>query len=253
MADFAKWDAAIQVPVELIEANPWNPNQMTEEMFQKLLAEIQNTGFDEPILVVPHPEKPGHYRVVNGEHRWKAVQVLQWKTVPVVVKNLSELDQKTMTVRRNLLHGDLDRLKFTELVNDVINNHGMAETKVHSEMGFLDEQEFVKHLVTQKAKVAQDMAEDAKKSAKMVDNLSYLLNEIFTQFGDTVPQGFVFFMHKSKMHLMVQMDKEMEELLGLAVNHLKATGKDINDFLGKALSAAMLSAEPQPPADVKYS
>ena len=253
MVDAAKWSGAIEVSVDLIEENPWNPNKMSDDMFHKLLAEIQNTGFDEPIIVVPHPDKPGKYRVVNGEHRWKAVQVLEWKTVPVVVKTgLSEADQKTMSVRRNLLHGDLDRTKFTELVNDVINNHNVARIDIPDVMGFLNEKDFLKNIVTEKAKAAKEMSDQAKEATQIVDNTSYLLNEIFTKFGDTIPQGFLFFMHKSKMHLMVQMDKDMEETLGLLVAHVKSAGQNINEALGKALASLMMSAPAQAPEDVKY-
>lgn len=253
----AKWSGAIEVPVSQIESNEWNPNSMSEDMFHKLLAEIKDTGFDEPLIVVPHPEKPGMYRLVNGEHRWKAVQVLEWTHVPVVVKHgLTEGDQKTMTVRRNLLHGDLDRVKFTELVNDVINNHGIPRIDVPDRMGFLNEKDFLSNLVTEKTKQAKEMSDQAKQATQMVDNTSYLLNEIFTKFGETVPQGFLFFMHKAKMHLMVQMDKDMEETMGLLVAQLKASGQNVNDVLTKALVstlAAPAAAGPSAgPEDVKY-
>lgn len=257
MVEAGKWSGAIEVPVSQIEENPWNPNAMSDDMFHKLLAEIKDTGFDEPLIVVPHPDKPGMYRVINGEHRLKAVQVLEWTVVPVVVKHgLTEADQKTMTVRRNLLHGDLDRAKFTDLVNDVINNHGMQRIDVPDRMGFLDEKSFMRNLMTEKVAQAKEMSDQAKQATTMVDNTSFLLNEIFTKFGDTVPNGYLFFMHKSKMHLMVQMDKDMEETMGLLVAHVKASGQNINDVLAKALVstlAAPATAGPaQGPEDVKY-
>lgn len=237
-----KWDGAIVVPLEKIEPNAWNPNEQTDATFNMLVEEIRTNGFDEPIIVVPSPGKPDMYRIIGGEHRWKAARILEMTEVPVVVKeNWDEETQKTQTVKRNLLRGDLDRVKFSKLVNDVIQSHGVPVEQLISKMGFIDEKDFEKAYIVDKEteEQAAEVLADAKGQMQMVDNLSYLLNEIFSKFGSTCPQGFMFFMFKNRMHLMVQMDKELEDQVSLMVGDLKTSGKNVNDFIGTAIGREM--------------
>jgi len=248
-----KWEGAFEVPITDVEANEWNPNQMSQEMLEQLVSEITKNGFDEPVIVVPIDG--GKYRIVNGEHRYKAAQALGMATLPVVIKDRwDEGEQKIQTVRRNMLRGELDRVKFTKLVNDLVTDQRATPSELPKKMGFLDEQEFHRQLVAEKAKTNAKVAEmlsDTKNEVQMVDNLSYIVNEIFGQFGQTVAASYIFFMHKSRMHLMLQMDKDMEETISLMVNQIKAAGGNANDFLGNAINHELARIRAEQPATEK--
>lgn len=238
-----KWEGAIEVPIDDVEVNEWNPNQMTEDVFNELVKEIQTNGFDEPVITVKNGDK---YRVVNGEHRYRAAKQLGMGFLPIVVKlDWDEPTQKLQTVRRNLLRGELDKVKFTKLVNDVVNGQHITPSEASKKFGFTDEKKFQQNLIAERDKLNAKVAEhldETNNQLQTVDNLGFVVNEIFGQFGATVDRGYLFFMFKSKMHLMLQMDKDMEGTISLMVSHLKTSGKNANEFLGEAINDALARA-----------
>lgn len=77
-----------------------------DEAFQALVEAIRVRGQDTPILVRPHPEKPGLYQIAFGHRRARAARVLG---VPVraVVKNLSDVDHVVAQGQENSARADL--------------------------------------------------------------------------------------------------------------------------------------------------
>jgi ParB/RepB/Spo0J family partition protein len=246
------------VSVDKLEPNAWNPQVMEDAKFNELVEEIREDGFDDAIHVVKHPdpdkESAGIYMIVDGEHRWQAARVLGIAEIPCVVKDNwpDEKTQKIKTVRRNLLHGDLDRARFTKLAHS-LNDVGIPIKELPSVLGFSNEAEFREKFVAQERQREEQAQQRAAKSAKeeekresaVVNNLSFILNEIFSEYGDTVPQGFIFFCHKNKYHLLVQMDDKLEGLVESAVKYLRATGKNVNALLRRALDTEFDSIKQQ--------
>jgi len=237
----------IMVSIDKLEPNEWNPQGMTDPKFNELVEEIREDGFDDPVLVVKHPTKPeGFFRIIDGEHRWQAARVLGIPEIPCIVKDnwTDEKKQKVKTVRRNLLHGDLDKTRFTKLVHG-LNDEGISFKEMPGMLGFSSEEEFrEKFIAEEKEREGDDRGsvaaarQEERRESSVVENLSFILNEIFEQYGDTVPQGFVFFWHKNKFHLMVQEDEKLEKLIEAAVKYLRTTGKNVNPFLRRALEAS---------------
>ena len=231
------------LPIEKVHPNGWNPNVQDDETFNELTKDIQSDGFDEPIIVVPDEAEPGTYKIISGEHRWKAMRAMGKDTIPAVVKEgWDEVAQKLKTVRRNLLRGRLDAQKFTRLINDIKRVYDVDHSKLSAEMGFRDEKEYWKHYQetrTAKDEAAQDILSDTRRELHAIDNLSVVLNEVFSQYGDTVNQNFLFFMYKKKMHLMVSMDGRLLKTVEELTAHLKSTQEDVNPILVDALKDKM--------------
>jgi ParB/RepB/Spo0J family partition protein len=239
----------IELPVDKLEACDWNPQVMSETMFNQLVEEIRDDGFDEPLLVVPHPEpnkaKDGFYRIIAGEHRYEAVKVLGFEHVPAIVKpDWDETEQKLKTVRRNMLRGSQDPVKFSRLVKQVNDDDGVPLSDIPQLMGFDDDKVFKKLYIAEKEKEDEAVANAAKKDGEeqrremeMIDNLSYILNQIFSNYGDTVPAGFLFFWYKNRQHLMVQEDTKLEKKIEHLVRYCKAQGTSMQAILDSALDA----------------
>ena len=75
------------VDVELVDPNPWNPNQLDAEGEKKLDRSIERLGVFKPIIV---RENSGRLEVIGGQHRWESAKRLGFKEIPVV--NLGDLD-----------------------------------------------------------------------------------------------------------------------------------------------------------------
>mgnify|MGYP000885195081 CR=1 FL=1 len=190
------------IEISKIHPNEWNPNEQTDNVFNQLVEEIRTDGFDHPLQVVPCScEKIDgpHYKIIGGEHRFKAVQVLGWEKVPCVIyENWNEELQKLKTVRRNLLSGELNDRKFTDLVRSMKDdNPELTNELLARAMGFDNEQEYAKHLleVTEREESeGREWLNDMKATGnevEAVDGLSDILNNIFTQYGCFPPTELV--------------------------------------------------------------
>lgn len=85
-----------ELKVSEINPAPYNPRAITEEAFEGLKASLQKFGMPEPLVV------NGRGRVLVGGHqRLRAAQSLGWETVPVVLVDLSESEEKALNVTLN--------------------------------------------------------------------------------------------------------------------------------------------------------
>jgi len=190
-----KWEDAVMIAVTSIEPDPLNPNLMGDDDFNQLVEEIDDDGFDEPLQVVEIKDKEGIYRIRGGEHRWRAAKVLGLTELPCVVKpDEGDVVHYQKMVRRNLVRGELDRVKFSKLIQSIQAQNNVNEVAMREGMGFHDQATFEKMLVRDKAQQGEKTSKilnETKKEVQMVDNVNYLLNEIFTQYGCFPPETMV--------------------------------------------------------------
>ena len=102
-----------KLKINTLRPNEYNPNEMTESILNHLVAELKRIGFLQPILV----NKKGI--IIDGEHRWLAAQEAGLKEVPVIEVDMSEKEAKLTTVNMNQIKGELNPLKFAELLTDL--------------------------------------------------------------------------------------------------------------------------------------
>ena len=124
------------IPIGKIVPNSWNPQSMPEEEFARLCDEIASVGFTAPIQVVPLND--GTYRILGGEHRWRAAQANNYESIPCVLlstEQWADIDlQKFVTVRMNAIQGKLNPEKFLVLYNEMTAKYG--SDAIQGLMGF---------------------------------------------------------------------------------------------------------------------
>jgi ParB family chromosome partitioning protein len=102
-------EAVLQIPLEQLDANPYQTRtQLDEKALDELCESIAVLGVLEPILV--RPSANGRYQVVAGERRVKASYMCEKYTIPAVVRQMSDQQAMEMTVVENLLREDLSIL-----------------------------------------------------------------------------------------------------------------------------------------------
>ena len=239
----------LMVPLDHLRPNGWNPQTMTEVEFSMLLSEIREDGFDEPLLVVPDEEKNAelgtddYYIIISGEHRWQALKVLEAEAAPCIVKyDWDECAQRVKTVRRNIIRGHLDAQRFTELCNHLHEKEKIALEEMSTTLGFESDKEFMRVYLEDAAK-KKDAADEqiASGGGPTLDDkeaVQFLVDEVFAKYGDTMPQGYMCFHHKGKMHLIARMDDELSEMVMQMVDFLRSEAGEINQFLKGAVRDA---------------
>lgn len=109
------------IAVSRLHPNSWNPNKQTEFMFEKELGSIKKFGFIDPITVREKPGKPGHYEILDGEHRYKAGIELGYKALPCTnLGRISDAKAKAVTDIMNNLRGDEDAKLKSQMVRSIL-------------------------------------------------------------------------------------------------------------------------------------
>ena len=102
----------LEQPIELLVRNPDQPRRMfVEADIDELAASIREKGILQPILVRPAPGQAGHYQIVAGERRWRAAQKAGLHTVPVIIRELDDLDVMEIGIIENVQRADLNPIE----------------------------------------------------------------------------------------------------------------------------------------------
>jgi ParB family transcriptional regulator, chromosome partitioning protein len=100
-----------ETPIELIAPNPDQPRKVfTEAEIDDLTASIREKGVLQPLLVRPAPKGEG-WQLVAGERRWRASQRAGLKTVPVIVRELDDLEVLEIGIVENVQRADLNPIE----------------------------------------------------------------------------------------------------------------------------------------------
>jgi ParB family chromosome partitioning protein len=106
----------VEIEVERLEPNPWNPNRMSPEMYEKLREYVKKEGLVEPIVVRPSGDK---YQILGGYHRWRIAQDLGYETVPCAVVELDDRRAKVLSINLNEMKGQSVTSLLSELIYDL--------------------------------------------------------------------------------------------------------------------------------------
>lgn len=100
-----------ETPIELIAPNPDQPRKVfTEAEIDDLTASIREKGVLQPLLVRPAPKGEG-WQLVAGERRWRAAQRAGLKAVPVIVRELDDLEVLEIGIVENVQRADLNPIE----------------------------------------------------------------------------------------------------------------------------------------------
>ena len=102
----------LEQPIELLVRNPDQPRRMfVEADIDELAASIREKGILQPILVRSAPGQAGHYQIVAGERRWRAAQKAGLHTVPVIIREMDDLDVLEIGIIENVQRADLNPIE----------------------------------------------------------------------------------------------------------------------------------------------
>jgi hypothetical protein len=266
--DFNKlpaWDAPRLVSVDNLEFTDWNVNEMNDAEFSELVAEIEETGFDEPLGVMPIPGVPDRYLVPSGEHRARAAIALEMETVPCVLKiHLTEVDEaevKMWTVKRNNVRGRLNAQKYADLERGLSEKHQIRAKAARERM--LVKGDLLKQLRKNAAIIenedgggsesrggegegtdgdppqAPTDSVGAKKT--LLAALKAAEEEVLLQSADTVEHGYLFFIQGDGggTHLVVDESNTLHDKINEMVDYCKRDKAEVDAFLVGAIEHAL--------------
>lgn len=200
----------IFLPVGALEPNSENPNEMTDAEFNLLCDNVEKMGLTDPILVRKHPDKEGYYRIVGGHHRWEVAKLFGYDEVPCTVITDPSFDddqERFQMVRMNVIHGHMSPKKFIKLYQSLSSEY--ADDVASELFGFADQEEFRKMVSETANSLPDEMQAEFKAAAKeikTIDELSLLLNSLFSKYGETLPFNYMFLDYEGKDCIWVRIN-----------------------------------------------
>ena len=131
--DLSSRNLVSQIEVDKITINPFQPRKhFDQEKLEQLAESIKNHGVLEPIIVRRAGED---YQIVVGERRWRASQLAGLKTIPAVVKELSDREMTELALIENLQREDLNAIEEAEGYKILIEEFDMTQEEVAQSVG----------------------------------------------------------------------------------------------------------------------
>jgi len=86
----------------------------------------------QPIIVRPSGKG---YEIVAGERRWRAARIAGLKTVPCLVRDLSDRENMLFAIIENMQREDLNPIEEAEGIEGMMKEYGLTQAEVSSSVG----------------------------------------------------------------------------------------------------------------------
>ena len=250
-----------EIPIEDIDRNPFQTRTHVDEgELSELAASITANGVVQPILV--RPLAGGRFQLIAGERRWRASQLAGKKTIPAILRQVSDEQALEITIVENLQRADLNAMEqaraferlsreFHMTQEQIATRTGKDRVSVSNYMRLLSMPESVQKLVETslltfghaKALLGLKLHPDFEKTAQRAANLSLSVRQT-----EHLVQG-ILFPEKAKKELkpeppvdpnVKEVEEQLQRALGLKVHIEDKNGRgrviieyaDITDFDG---------------------
>ena len=122
--------SATLLPIEQISPNPNQPRRDFDAgRLEELADSVRAKGIIQPIVVRPMPGRDT-YQIVAGERRWRAAQMAQLHTVPVVVRSFSDDEVLEIAIIENIQRADLNAVEEALGFRQLMDTFGHTQEKL---------------------------------------------------------------------------------------------------------------------------
>jgi ParB family chromosome partitioning protein len=123
----------LDVPIDSIVSNKHQPRTVYHpERLNELAQSIKSNGVVQPIIV----RKAGaHYQLIAGERRWRAARIAGLKTIPAVVRDVSEYKTLEMALIENIQREDLNPIEEATAYASLIDEFQLKQDEVAQRVG----------------------------------------------------------------------------------------------------------------------
>jgi ParB family transcriptional regulator, chromosome partitioning protein len=142
-AQAARGEAVIEIPLELIDENPYQTRYFAKDdpvsedfvatTLDELADSIRVNGVIQPISVRPGSE--GRYVLILGERRCRASKIAGRKTIPAMVRKVSDQQAAEMTVVENLQRQDLNCMEQASAFSKLSQDFKLTQEQIGQRVG----------------------------------------------------------------------------------------------------------------------
>jgi len=122
----------INIDINLIKSNKDQPRKhFDNEKLMELANSIKEHGIIQPI-VVRKEEKI--YVIIAGERRWRAAKLLNLKEVPVIIKDLSDVEVVQISLIENIIREDLNPIEEATAYKKLLNDFNLTQEEISKQV-----------------------------------------------------------------------------------------------------------------------
>ncbi len=122
-----------EIDLAAIGVNPFQPRKVfRDEDLAELTQSIELHGVIQPILVRP---VEGGYQLIAGERRVRAARAVGLKTVPAVVRSLTDREAIELALVENLQRSDLNPMEESLAYSRLIDDFGWTQEEIGARVG----------------------------------------------------------------------------------------------------------------------
>ena len=122
-----------EIAIDDIYPCPFQPRTFFDDENLRALSEsIREKGVLQPLLVRKRNDK---YEIIAGERRWRAARMAGLKTVPVVLKDLSDQETLEIALIENLQRENLSAIEEAEGLNRLIKEYEYTQDTLGKVIG----------------------------------------------------------------------------------------------------------------------
>ena len=121
------------LPIDRVFPNKNQPRKLFDKStLEELAQSIRENGVLQPILV---RQIGNNYQIVSGERRYRASKLAGMKSIPAVVRHLSEEKTMLAALIENIQRQDLNPVEEARTLRDIILNYGLTHDQLAEKVG----------------------------------------------------------------------------------------------------------------------
>jgi ParB family chromosome partitioning protein len=131
---FLKKSDQMEIPIEMVSANPDQPRKVFEEKeLLELRDSIKEFGVIQPIIV--KRDTKGLYTIIAGERRLKAAALAGLKKIPAIIRDADDKDSALLALVENVQRENLSYLEEAAAYKRLMEEHGLTQMEIAKRVG----------------------------------------------------------------------------------------------------------------------
>lgn len=123
----------LDLNIQDVSPNDGQPRKyFDKEHLQGLADSITDNGVIQPIIVT---KAQSGYQIVAGERRWRAAKLAGLKTIPAIVKELSNIQILQQALIENVQRQDLNPIETAEALSRLMSEYNMTQEQLSASVG----------------------------------------------------------------------------------------------------------------------
>ena len=122
----------LNLDINLIRANVNQPRKhFDDEKLVELASSIREHGIIQPLVVKKHNNI---YTIIAGERRWRAAKLLNLKEVPVIVKDMTDIQVMEVSLIENIIREDLNPIEEAMAYKKLIDDFNLTQENISKQV-----------------------------------------------------------------------------------------------------------------------